>query len=92
MITDVYYSCPEGQVAFCFSASSALWNAEPIPPGSAKSKITVHFSATSASVVTYSSFGAFQGWLLTAKDDMVSISIEQTLEHYKKMSQLKNSD
>jgi len=35
------------------------------------------------SVVTYSSFGAFQGWLLTAKDDMVSESTKQTGKHYK---------
>ena len=48
---------------FCFSASSAPWNAEPIPSGSAKSKIANHFSATSASLceITVHDFDPFRG-------------------------------
>ena len=60
---------------FCFSASSAPWNvypveslsystgAEPIPSGSAKSKIANHFSAISASLceITIHDFDPFRG-------------------------------
>ena len=39
---------------FCFSASSAPWNAEPIPSGSAKSKRAHHFSACPVECEAYS--------------------------------------